>query len=91
VAVWSGLVRENGLQGAKRRGKPWRTTKADPDARRSPDLVQRDFAASRPDETWFADFTYLRCITASSARPDRSATRTTTRLLRAWSTASRPS
>ncbi len=55
------LMRENGLQGAKRRGKPWRTTRPDPSARRSPDLVRRDFAASRPDETWFADFTYLRC------------------------------
>jgi putative transposase len=55
------LMRENGLQGAKRRGKPWRTTKTDPSARRSPDLVQRDFTASRPDQTWFADFTYLRC------------------------------
>jgi putative transposase len=33
----------------------------DPSAMRSPDLVQRDFQASRPDELWFADFTYLRC------------------------------
>jgi putative transposase len=24
------LMRQNGLQGAKRRGKPWRTTRADP-------------------------------------------------------------
>ena len=55
------LMRQNGLQGAKRRGKPWRTTRADPSAMRSPDLVQRDFQASRPDELWFADFTYLRC------------------------------
>jgi putative transposase len=55
------LMRENGLQGAKRRGKPWRTTKADPRAQRSPDLVERQFAASRPDQLWFADFTYLRC------------------------------
>jgi putative transposase len=55
------LMRENGLQGAKRRGKPWRTTKADPSAQRSLDLVQRDFTASRPDQMWFADFTYLRC------------------------------
>jgi transposase InsO family protein len=55
------LMRENGLQGAKRRGKPWRTTRADPAALRSPDLVQREFEASRPDELWFADFTYLRC------------------------------
>ncbi|HXN39001.1 MAG TPA: IS3 family transposase [Solirubrobacteraceae bacterium] len=55
------LMRQHGIQGAKRRGKPWRTTKADPKATRSPDLVQRDFTASRPDEKWFADFTYLRC------------------------------
>jgi putative transposase len=31
------------------------------EALRSPDLVQREFSASRPDQTWFADFTYLRC------------------------------
>ncbi len=55
------LMRQNGIQGAKRRGKPWRTTKADPAALRSPDRVKRDFTASRPDEKWFADFTYLRC------------------------------
>jgi putative transposase len=55
------LMRVNGIQGAKRRGKPWRTTKADPDARRRPDLVNRDFTASRPNELWIADFSYLRC------------------------------
>jgi putative transposase len=55
------LMRTNAIQGAKRRGKPWRTTVPDPTARRSPDLVRRDFAASRPDELWCADFTYLRC------------------------------
>jgi putative transposase len=55
------LMRQNGIQGAKRRGKPWRTTRADPVALRSPDRVKRDFTASRPDEKWFADFTYLRC------------------------------
>jgi uncharacterized membrane protein YgcG len=55
------LMRQNGLQGAKRRGKPWRTTKADPHAQRSPDLVERQFCACGPDQLWFADFTYLRC------------------------------
>ena len=55
------LMRQNGIQGAKRRGKPWRTTKPDPAALRSPDRLNRDFTASRPDEKWFADFTYLRC------------------------------
>ena len=55
------LMRANGIQGAKRRGKPWRTTYPNADASRPADLVERDFAASRPDELWFADFTYLRC------------------------------
>jgi putative transposase len=55
------LMRTNGIQGAKRRGKPWRTTITDPAATRSPDLVERDFTASRPDALWLADFTYLRC------------------------------
>ncbi len=49
------------IQGAKRRGKPWRTTKPDPAAHRAPDLVQRNFSAQRPDRLWVADFTYLRC------------------------------
>ena len=55
------LMRAHGIQGAKRRGKPWRTTTCDPTAMRNPDLVQRDFTAERPDELWVADFTYLRC------------------------------
>jgi transposase InsO family protein len=55
------LMRQHAIQGAKRRGKPWRTTIADPAAHRAPDLVNRDFTATRPDELWVADFTYLRC------------------------------
>lgn len=55
------LMREHGIQGAKRRGKPWRTTIADPDAHRRPDLVERDFTATGPDRLYVADFTYLRC------------------------------
>jgi putative transposase len=55
------LMRAHGIQGAKRRGKPWRTTIADPTAARSPDLVNRNFSADRPDTLWLADFTYLRC------------------------------
>ena len=43
------LMRAEGIQGAKRRGKPWRTTTPDPAATRSPDLVNRDFTADRPD------------------------------------------
>jgi putative transposase len=55
------LMHQAGIQGAKRRGKPWRTTIADSTALRSPDLVNRDFSATRPDALWCADFTYLRC------------------------------
>jgi putative transposase len=55
------LMRRNGIQGAKRRGKPWRTTIPDLEARRRPDLVQRDFSAAGRNELWVADFTYLRC------------------------------
>jgi putative transposase len=55
------LMRVGGIVGAKRRGKPWRTTTPDPEARRRPDLVQRDFAARAPNELWVADISYLRC------------------------------
>jgi putative transposase len=55
------LMRIHGIQGAKRRGRPWRTTIADPDAHRRPDLVQRDFSAPAPNRLWVCDFTYLRC------------------------------
>lgn len=33
------LMRQAGIRGAKRRGKPWRTTIADPQAHKRPDLV----------------------------------------------------
>jgi len=50
------LMRSNGIQGAKRRGKLWRTTFPNADAYRPADLVERDFTASWPDELWLADF-----------------------------------
>ena len=55
------LMRTAGIQGAKRRGRPWRTTKPDPEADRRPDLVERDFSAPAPNRLWVADLTYLRC------------------------------
>jgi putative transposase len=55
------LMSAHGIVGAKRRGKPWRTTKPDPEAQRRPDLVQRDFEVEAPNRLWVADLTYLRC------------------------------
>ena len=57
----AGLMRRQGLAGAKRRGKPWRTTTPDTASPRRPDLVNREFGVARPNELWVADFTYLRC------------------------------
>jgi len=54
------LMAANGLVGAKRRGRAWKTTIADPDGCVRPDLVNRDFSAIRPDALWIADFSYLR-------------------------------
>jgi putative transposase len=54
------LMRSEGIRGAKRRGKPWRTTTPDPAAEKRADLVCRDFSACAPDRLWVGDFTYLR-------------------------------
>ena len=55
------LMSAHGIKGAKRRGKPWRTTRPDPKAARRTDLVKRDFSARAPNRLWVGDFTYLRC------------------------------
>ena len=55
------LMRAHGIQGAKRRGRPWRTTRPDPRAERRPDLVERNFSAEWPNGLWVADISYLRC------------------------------
>jgi putative transposase len=52
------LMRSMGLQGVVR-GKRIRTTVADEKACRPADLVNRQFTASRPNELWVADFTYV--------------------------------
>jgi transposase InsO family protein len=52
------LMRAQGLEGA-RRGRRCRTTIPDTAAERRPDLVKRQFTATRPDQLWVADFTYV--------------------------------
>ena len=51
------IMRELDIRGASRAIKRF-TTKADPDHVRAPDLVKRNFTATRPDQLWVADFTY---------------------------------
>jgi transposase InsO family protein len=51
------LMRNQGIRGASRSKKRF-TTKSDPAALRAPDLVNRNFTASRPDALWVTDFTY---------------------------------
>ncbi|HEY8779860.1 MAG TPA: IS3 family transposase [Solirubrobacterales bacterium] len=53
------LMRELEIQGVSRRRGRVRTTTPDTRAAPAPDLVQRDFTASRPNETWVADITYI--------------------------------
>jgi len=53
------LMREMGLRGVSR-GRAWKiTTQADPAAARPADLVERHFTATRPNQLWVADFTYV--------------------------------
>jgi putative transposase len=53
------LLRAAGLQGVSRRRAWRRTTVRDPQARRAPDLVQRQFRAPHRDALWVADITYV--------------------------------
>ena len=53
------LMREMDVRGAVR-GRAWRiTTQPDPAAARPPDRVDRQFTATRPNQLWVADFTYV--------------------------------
>ncbi len=53
------LMRDMGLRGAVR-GRAFKvTTVADPTALRPPDLVHREFTATRPNQLWVADITYV--------------------------------
>jgi len=53
------LMRQAGIQGVSRARKKVLTTRADPDATRAPDLVNRRFIADRPNALWVTDLTYV--------------------------------
>ncbi|GHJ40781.1 IS3 family transposase [Streptomyces sp. TS71-3] len=61
------LMAELGLEGVIR-GQRRRTTVSEPSAPRPPDLVDRDFTASRPDQLWVADMTYGVCVANGGTR-----------------------
>ena len=53
------LMQAMGLCGTSR-GRAWKTTtQSDPAATRPADLVDRQFTATRPNQLWIADFTYV--------------------------------
>jgi putative transposase len=53
------LMRSAGLVGAVRGDSKVRTTRADRQAARAPDLVDRVFTASAPNRLWVTDLTYV--------------------------------
>src|ERR1700730_140022 len=53
------LRRAAGLVGASRRRSGVTTTRRDKEARPAPDLVDRNFVASRPNQLWVADITFV--------------------------------
>lgn len=52
------LMKERGLEGVSRRKRVF-TTVRDRESRPAPDLVDRQFRASGPDQLWVADITYI--------------------------------
>jgi putative transposase len=54
------VMRVNGLEGKLRGGRTRTTIPEEAAIERARDLLQRDFTATRPNEKWVADLTYIR-------------------------------
>jgi len=52
------LMRHAGIEGVTRQRRV-RTTRPDPTAQRHPDLVNRDFTATAPNQLWVVDLTFV--------------------------------
>ena len=52
------VMREAGIEGVSRRKRKQTTVRAE-EGRLAPDLVDRDFTATGPDQLWVADITYV--------------------------------
>ena len=81
------LMRQEGLQGAVRGRKKVVTTRSDEAAARPPDLVNREFTATRPNQLWVVDFTY--CPTWSGMGFTAFVTDVYSRRIVGWRTAAR--
>ena len=57
------VMRQNGLEGKRRGGKSRTTIPDETVVERARDLLQRNFAATAPNEKWVADLTYIRTWT----------------------------
>jgi len=62
------LMRDLGLRGAVR-GRAWITTTHAGEGARPRDLVDRQFVATRPNQLWVSDFTYVAMWAVSCSSP----------------------
>jgi putative transposase len=53
------LMRQAGIVGCHRRKRSFSITRQNPDAAAAPDLVDRKFTATEPNQLWVADVTYV--------------------------------
>jgi transposase InsO family protein len=54
------VMRKFGLEGKRRGGRKRTTIPSETPAEQARDLLKRDFSATRPNEKWVADITYIR-------------------------------